>query len=177
MTAAMPAIGAAGGLRLRFPGVWRELPLHDNVVTREAVHRIVMESIGRADDRARLRAEVRDQLVAAASAARKANADRLVIAIEAVTDLPIPAFLGIYTPGLDVAAATTTAAVDVTVPEVPEGVDIAPQEIRNLLIDFWATVPGERRVILLSFSPAAAELGEPLFNLDRAIVSTAEWKQ
>ncbi|MHC5797717.1 hypothetical protein ACVXZ4_16330 [Lacisediminihabitans sp. FW035] len=210
MSATLPAVSAAERLRLRFPGAWREVPLRDAAVTREAIRRLVVESIGRADDRARLRAEVRDRLLSAASEARAANADRFVIALEAVTDLPIPAFLGVYAPGLDVSAAPSVAAaavmdvivaaldarpgedgferystgesevlvssrVDVAVPEVPAGVDIEPDEVRNLLIDFWMTVPGERRVVLLSFSSPAVELREPLFNLSRAIVSTAEW--
>ncbi|QNE47951.1 hypothetical protein F1C58_14295 [Glaciihabitans sp. INWT7] len=210
MNSTPAVVGAAEGLRLRFPGAWREIPLRDAAVTAEAVRRLVVESIGRADDRARLRAEVRERLLSAASAARAANADRFVIALEAVTGLPIPAFLGVYTPGLDVSAATSAAAAevmsvvitalgalpgedgserystgesevlvtsreDVVVPEMPPGVDIDPDEVRNLLIDFWMTVPGERRVVLLSSSSPAIDLREPLFNLYRAIVSTAEW--
>jgi hypothetical protein len=190
--------------------VWREIPLRDETVTREAVRRLVVESMGRSDSRARLRAEVRDRLRAAASAAREANADRFVIAIEAVTDLPIPAFLGIYSPGLDISAATSTSAVDVmnvvvsalrarpgedgserystnesevlvssrvdvSVAALPERPEITPDRIQNLVVDFWMTVPGERRVVLLSFSSPAVDLREPLFNLYRAIVSTAEW--
>ena len=101
------------GPRLRFPGTWWHIPLADTDAARDSARRLIVQSIGRADQHAQLRAELRQRLEGAITEARAANARRFAIAIEIVPDIPIPAFLSVFDPGTDLDSARSTAAGDV----------------------------------------------------------------
>ncbi len=205
------------GPRLHFPGTWWQIPLADNDAARDSARRLIVESIGRADQHARLRAELRRRLESAITEARAANARRFAIAIEIVPDIPIPAFLSVFDPGTDLDSARSAAAGDVMdilvrgFERASPATDAAPlsaptmtsekfqrfavgdsqvvrrvryrvipadgdiPEVTNLIVEFWMTVPGRKRVVLLSFASPAAALADPLQNLFGAIVASAEW--
>lgn len=202
------------GLHLRFPGSWWQIPLIDPGEARESARRLVVESIGRADQHAQLRAEMRLRLETAITEAREANAVRFAIAIEIVPDIPIPAFLGIFETGTDLRSAPSTDAAAVmnlfasgfdkadSAHEFdPENSGVVPferfavgrshvarrvryrvipaegeaPEVTNLIVEFWMTVPGQRKIVLLAFTSPAVALIDPLLNLFGAIVASAQW--
>ena len=101
------------GPRLRFPGTWWHIPLADTDAAQSSARRLIVQSIGRADQHARLRAELRHRLERAIEEARAANARSFSIAIEIVPDIPIPAFLSVFDPGTDLDSARSAAAGDV----------------------------------------------------------------
>lgn len=229
MTVARPAPPApraasstgVDALRLRFPGTWWQIPLVDPATARESARALVVQTVGRADQHAQLRAELRRSLDAAITEARTIDARRFAIALEIVPDIPIPAFLSIvdstteltaaessepgvvldlFLAGLASAAPATDAAPAADAPPAESPVPLerfavgrsqvarrvryrtVPAEgeapaVTNLIVEFWMTVPGQKRVVLLVFTSPAAELVEPLLNLFGSIVASARWPE
>lgn len=56
-----PVADSLPQLRLRLPGQWWQVPLHDEVQARDSVKRLVERRLGTSDEHARLRAELRSQ--------------------------------------------------------------------------------------------------------------------
>ncbi|MFC5928129.1 hypothetical protein D6T64_10500 [Cryobacterium melibiosiphilum] len=206
------------GLQLRFPGTWWQIPLADPVAARESARALIVQAVGRADQHAQLRAELRRSLDLAMTEARSIDARRFAIAREIVPDIPIPAFLSIVDSTTELTAAASTepgvvldlflaglahAAPATAATPAPDAAPAGPAErfavgpsqvarrvryrtvpadgeapqITNLIVEFWMTVPGQKRVVLLVFTSPAAELVQPLLNLFGAIVASARWPE
>jgi hypothetical protein len=59
--------------------------------------------------------------------------------------------------------------------DVGSGDDTGTME--TLVVDYWAAVPGTKRVMLVSFSTSMAELQEQLLQFFDAIMRAARWEQ
>lgn len=59
---------------------------------------------------------------------------------------------------------------------ITEGEPDAP-EYRSLSVQFWLTVPGQRRVVLLSFVTPHGDFADELLGLFGAIVASAVWPE
>jgi hypothetical protein len=104
MTDALPQ------LRLRLPGQWWQVPLHDEAQARESVKRLVERQLGKSDEHARLRAELRSQFLAALETAIAGDGQSLHIALDVVEGVPISATLAVMLPPLGMTPAVGTAS-------------------------------------------------------------------
>ncbi|MCU1479681.1 MAG: hypothetical protein JWQ19_467, partial [Subtercola sp.] len=86
------------------PGEWMIIPLLSATAARAAVARIVAQGVGRRDEDARLRAELRASFTTAVDQARGAGATQLHLCRELVAGVPLPASLTVYWPRLSLAA-------------------------------------------------------------------------
>lgn len=97
-------------LRLRLPGQWWQVPLHDEAQARSSVKRLVARQVGTGDERARLRAELRGQFLAALETAIAGEGQSLHIALDVVEGVPISATLAVMLPPLGMTPAVGTAS-------------------------------------------------------------------
>jgi len=69
-------------IKLTLPRTWFDIPLGESAQTAAAIRELVQRSIGRADERAQLRADVRARTTEAVAEAERANAIGFWVAIE-----------------------------------------------------------------------------------------------
>lgn len=97
-------------LKLRLPGQWWQVPLHDAARARDSVKRLVERQVGTGDEHARLRAELRSQFLAALETAIEGDGQSLHIALDVVEGVPISATLAVMLPPLGMTPAVGTAS-------------------------------------------------------------------
>ena len=93
-------------IKLTLPRTWFDIPLGESAQTAAAVREIVQRTIGRADEHAQLRADVRARTIEAIAEAQRANAIGFWVAIEVVPGVPLPAFATLYRPSSAVGEGT-----------------------------------------------------------------------
>lgn len=130
MTDALPR------LRLRLPGQWWQVPLHDTAQARDSVKRLVERQVGKGDDRARLRAELRGQFLAALESAIDGDGQSLHIALDVVEGTPISATLAVMLPPLGMTPAVGTAS-EAVIDVLERGM----REVPGAPTDTFARVP------------------------------------
>ncbi|QJU54267.1 hypothetical protein SCB71_14050 [Herbiconiux sp. KACC 21604] len=89
-----------GGFDFALPGDWWAVPVARAEETERAVTRLVRETVGRRDEDATARAELRSRFLFAADRARAAGATQLHLCREVMPGVPLPATLTVYHPRL-----------------------------------------------------------------------------
>lgn len=191
-------------LRLRLPGKWWQIPLHDLEKAKASIRSLVDLQAGRRDDRAADRAAYRQQLLTAAETAAGANGKTMHIALEIVEALPIPASITVFMPDMRLTPAIGTDAIAV-MGILQQGLERNPgydptrvarfrvresevlrvhheeksqygeEEVPGLAVEYWVTIPGFKRVALLSFSTALTGIDDIILGFFDSIVSALYW--
>lgn len=89
------------------PGTWRYVPVADAIASKRVVARVTEQAVGRTDDRAKLRADIRSRFTVAADRARDAGGEAMWICDEIMTGVPLPASIVLYRPPLVTRSAAT----------------------------------------------------------------------
>lgn len=85
-------------LHFRLPGTWHRIDLRGGAASEASIKSVVRSAIGVADDRARLRAELRRDLGTAVEAAREAEAKSMMFSTEIAPGSPLPVTLVVCSP-------------------------------------------------------------------------------
>lgn len=184
------------------PGEWWRIPLDlGEAATTDSIRGLVQTVVGRSDELASRRAELREQLAATTAAAKKVQAHQLYLATRIVGSLPFPVSLVVAWPDLPVSVlGSPVERAELVAASLPEGsqsqeldvVDLsgvaaartasvrsAVYEVEgesltlpHLDVNYWVTVEGVERVALLSFTSPMVELTAELIELFDAVIST-----
>lgn len=186
------------------PGTWRYVPLADPVASKRVIARMTEEAVGRSDERATLRAEVRAQYATAADRARKAGGEAMWICSEITDGVPLPCSITAYRPPLatrrtesiddqraalhellgspadgvleaDLASGDRPAVRRAELIRGPSGDGPDAPEIETLECDYWIIQPDGRELFLLSFACGLVPLADQLTQLFDLIVTTLRW--
>jgi len=193
------------GFDLALPGTWWAIPVADPAETERAVAGIVSGTIGRRDEDARLRAELRARFLYAADRARSSGAVQLHLCREVMPDVPLPASLTVYWPRIALRASDDPAeALRAVLGSISASSDAGVENLgdddrvfpcgsavrRSRLVEAEPDSPeaGVRtveidywiatpshRVLLLSFACGLPELAEGLAELFDLVVATVGW--
>jgi len=87
-------------LEFRLPGSWEQFTPEDSPREESHITAYVEEIVGKADDRAQLRAALRMRLAAGIEAAADGSAQALFICREVMPDAPTPIVMTVYAPAL-----------------------------------------------------------------------------
>jgi hypothetical protein len=192
---------AETGYDFALPGSWAELPVDDAEACDTAIEALVLRSVGRRDQDARARRELRTRFRTAAARARTAGATRLHLCGELMPGVALPASLTVYRPRIPLsptAAQTPFAQLEAVVEtavepedaaiELPSGTALrrvraehadagSPEEgIQTLRVDYWL-VPPSRRPLLMSFACGMPALRASLVELFDLVVATLVWHE
>ncbi|MCU1513753.1 MAG: hypothetical protein JWO10_843 [Microbacteriaceae bacterium] len=193
-------------IRFRLPGQWFQIPLHSRDEARTAIERVVLQQVGAADDRATLRRELRGRLFSALEAAIDGDGQSMQIALNIVPEVPISASFSVFLPQVTLTPSIGTSptavmdlferglatATDMTTAKrfsTPDSavlrlhrremakVDDKHEDLPSLMVDYWVTIPGFKRVVLLSFATVFSELEEVMLQFFDSIVGVTYWSQ
>lgn len=199
--------GVLPTLRFRLPGSWWQVPLHDEAEAEASIRRLVDSQVGRGDEHATLRRELRDELLDSARTAIGGNGQSMQIALDIIETLPLSASFTVFLPevGMTPALGTEPSAV-LSVLEKglaasdPSGFATASRsatpesavlrihrqrlvpadgerpEQAALSVEYWITVPGTKRVVLVAFSTAFVELEDVMLQLFDSIIALSYWQ-
>jgi hypothetical protein len=191
-------------LRFRLPGQWFQVPLHSREEARTAVERLVRHQVGPADDRAGLRRELTARFFTAIEGAIDGNGQSMQVAITIVPEVPISANFTVFLPEVTLTPAigtspdavmellrrglegvtdlstearfdTADSAVLRLHREQAARVDDENDDVPALAVDYWITVPGHKRVVLVSFATVYSELTEVMLTFFDSIVRASYW--
>ncbi|TAJ46854.1 MAG: hypothetical protein EPO52_15075 [Herbiconiux sp.] len=193
------------GFDVALPGTWWAIPVADPAETERAVGDIVSATIGRRDQDARLRAELRARFLYAADRARSSGAVQLHLCREVMPDVPLPATLTVYWPRIALRASddpvealrgvlgTITEASDAGAENLgdddrafPCGAAVrrrrivtaepgSPEEGVRTVEIDYWIATPSHRVLLLSFACGLPDLAEQLASLFDLVVTTLTW--
>jgi len=193
------------GFDVALPGTWWAIPVADPAETERAVGDIVSTTIGRRDQDARLRADLRTRFLYAADRARSSGAVQLHLCREVMPDVPLPASLTVYWPRIALRASEDPAeAVRAVLGSVTEASDSGVENLgdddrafpcgaavrRSRIVTAEAGSPEEgvrtleidywiatpsNRVLLLSFACGLPDLADGLAELFDLVVATVGW--
>jgi hypothetical protein len=193
---------AENGFDFALPGTWWLVPVDDPAVAERSIARAVERAVGRRDEDARLRAELRARFTDVADRARTAGAAQVHLCHEIMPGVPLPATLTVYWPRLVLRASGESdpgAALravlgppdgdDVALDDLPTGAGIrrtrvitgsaAPDgsapDVTTVEVDYWLATPGGR-VLLLSFACGMPLLADQLVELFDLVVRTTTWR-
>lgn len=195
-------------LRLRLPGSWWQVPLHDRDEARASVRRLVAVQLGVSDDRARARVDVERRLLEALEDAIAGEGQAFHVALSIVpgVTLPVSALVALpdqqLTPAIGTDAATTMSVLAQGLANVTDGGTEAvhrfqagrsevarrvrhrtttnpdgPEELTTVAVEYWMTVPGTKRFVLVTFTGPSGELEGPLTGLFDQIVRASTWTE
>lgn len=99
-----------GGFDFALPGDWWAVPVAHAEETERAVAALVRDTVGRRDEDATARAELRSRFLFAADRARAAGATQLHLCREVMPGVPLPATLTVYHPRLSLRRLAPTPA-------------------------------------------------------------------
>jgi hypothetical protein len=85
-------------LHFRLPGRWFRVDISGGEATEASARTIARAVVGRADEHAQVRADLRRDLVSAAAAAREAEAASVLFSTEIAAGTPLPVTLVVYAP-------------------------------------------------------------------------------
>ena len=198
-------------LRFRLPGRWWQVPLHDATEARASIRALIERQVGRADDRAQVREDMRRQFFAALETAIGGDGQSMSIALDIVEAVPLSASFTVFLPPIGMTPAVGTsgpAVIDI----VAQGLALTPGqspdtahrfstaqsevlrthhrqivpvlsddgdsgELPTLVAQYWITIPGTKRVILVVFSTVFVELEEVMLGFFDSIVRVTYWEQ
>lgn len=191
-------------LVLRLPGTWVQLDPSRPVLTDKRIRAFVQLSMGRADDLAAARADMRKALGLMLERADPAAAlESTFLCHEVSPGVPTPIAVSVFTPGSihmspvigtrpDAVIAGFLAAMEaigdaegwevrpcadgvvarrwrITETAASPGLEDAP--LRAFNADYWRTVPGSKRLVLVSVTSPLADIPQTLVRLADAIVA------
>lgn len=85
------------------PGTWGRIDVSTEERTKTTVREVVTRFVGRADEAATIRAELRSQLTVIAESARDGGAVEFYVATEVAPSVPLTATLSVHAPQWDIA--------------------------------------------------------------------------
>ena len=206
-TAALPTLRfLLPTLRFLLPGQWASIPLHDTEVARSAIRQLVDVQIGKADQLAGLRRDIRSRLLDSLETSIAGAGQSMQVALEMVPGVPISANFTVYLPDVSLAPAIGTsgaAVLEVLRRGLTDVMDLSSEHrfaagdsevlrlqrvvtreaegqlaaITSLIVDYWVTVPGAKRVVLVSFSTLFSDLSDVMVNFFDSIVRASYWQQ
>ncbi|NQX12288.1 hypothetical protein HQQ80_11680 [Microbacteriaceae bacterium VKM Ac-2855] len=144
----MTSVDVQPDLEFVLPGSWRAIPLDDPQRERAAVRRLVADTVGSRDDRAKLRAELREAFATMAARAREAGGRDLYLAGELIPGLSIPSALVVAWPDLRVPgqdAARPEAAASLLREALVEATNADPTEFSDAVAAGSGVVRRARR--------------------------------
>ena len=203
MNARSTAAGA-GRLTLRLPGTWVQLDPNRPEVTADRIHAFVELAIGRADELAQARHDMREAFGLMMDTAPEAAAlESTFLCHEISPGNPTPIAVSVFSPAdIHMSPAvgarpgtvidTFLAAMEVlgdsadweriecvdgeaarrwriTQTVVAEGAEDLP--LRAFVADYWRTVPGSKRLVLVTVTSPLADIPQTLTRLADAIVA------
>ncbi len=193
-------------LRFRLPGEWWPIPLQSEHVAKESIRRLIDRQVGRADDRAILRDGLRGQFYDAVERAVAGDGQSMHIALDVVEELPLSSSFTVFilpqqlTPAIgesgEALIAVLRAGLESAQPEAVStlvefttgssrvlrshsttvGSD-EPPTLPSLIANYWISMPGTKRVVLVSFVTAYAELEEVMLTFFDSIMRAAYWEE
>lgn len=188
------------------PGHWWRVRLDTDETIRKGAKELALRTFGKADDRARLRAEMTAEVIAAAETARRIDADDFYFALElAPGEVGVPLSLSTAWPMVTVtpslASSPEVAAIgfaqrlrdSITADEIdafegdgygvvrvitrtPPSGPPEAEEPGRLGVTYWILKPGNPQAFLLSFNTPLLHLEEPALFLTDAIASSVTWR-
>lgn len=184
------------GLSLLLPTSWWTIDLTDPGSRSRAVRSLVEHSLGRADEAAQLRADLRTRLGRAADQAAAAGGVLMAVSLMKVGDLPVPATGTVYrVPGLRLDAAGVESLTATLRESEAESLDVAQAEdgtpvirrvrlrpgdpelgaedITQMVVDYWRTLGVAGPTVSMTFGSPMVQVREALLDLFDTIVSSA----
>lgn len=193
-------------LTFALPGQWWRIPVQDSEASARSIRAFVTDTVGRADEHAQLRADLRQQLTKSTDDARSAQGREVYLTGEIAPGVPLSITLTTYRPelptqfsaslGVDMTAESFASrlrsrAADADVEVWSEGdvavvrdfrsqlaTDEEGNEERTLRLDYWLLHAGTTETVLLSFTTPVIweEAVEAVLELVDAIISTVDWQ-
>ena len=190
-------------LRLRLPGAWWQIPLTDHDAARAAVRELVTARLA-GDELAKVRIAAERRFLAGLEQAIAGDGLALHVALTIVPGVPIPISVLVLQPEQQLTPAIGTspaATMEVlasglerhgevhrfatTESEVARRVRRAPMssqvegadDVDQLTVEYFLTVPGTKRFLLVVFSAPLGELGDVLVDLFDSIVRVSYWRR
>ena len=108
--------------RFALPGSWGRINLATDRTAQSSIRKVVEHSVGRDDNLASLRADLRKRFTEAADIARANSAVDFHVALELAPGVPLPAWLGVFLPDIE---STDFAALGLTDLQKALGVGLA----------------------------------------------------
>ncbi len=190
--------------RFELPGTWGRVNLATEASTQRSIRKVVEYSVGRSDELASVRAELRGRFRDAADLARANGATDFHIALEIAPGVPMPAWLAVFLPdlasadfdalgigelraGLDAGLSSTapdgavTTAVKTRVQAVRQvfrrvqPAEEETPELELLQADYWLAAANPNRIALLTFTTNFVDLEEQMLGLFDAVIGTVRW--
>lgn len=188
------------------PGRWWKVPLETRQQLSRSASAMAEHALGRSDQLATARAELRQAVIQAADSAAQAGAVEFYFALEVVPGIPVPLFLGIYKPELPLRLSTSASAQaaadalaaslaasqeDSTVSSWTQGEIGVARELRvlqpppgnelptaQLRTDYWLSKHDCDDTFIMSFTAPLywEQVAEALLALSDAVVSTITWE-
>jgi hypothetical protein len=200
----MTGVLAAPRLTLRLPGTWVQLDPNRPEVTTGRIHSFVELAIGRADELAQARHDMRDALGMMMDRAPEAAAlESTFLCHEISPGSPTPIAVSVFSPAdvhmspaigkgpgavietflaamnvlgdvadwtrIDCADGEAVRRCRITETVVAEGAEDLP--MRSFVADYWRTVPGGKRLVLVTVTSPLADIPQTLVRLADAIVA------
>ncbi|MCU1413965.1 MAG: hypothetical protein JWN80_1305 [Microbacteriaceae bacterium] len=192
-------------LRFRLPGQWWPIPLRSESTAKASIKALVDTVIGVADDRAILRDSMRKQLFESVEKAVAGGGQSMYIAQDVIEEVPLSASFTVILPGqgmtpaigeegagvieilrrgleqADPNSAPTFVEFDANDSRVLRSHSIRPGQddppaLPALTANYWISVPGTKRVVLVSFLTAYAELEAVMLTFFDSIVRATYWE-
>lgn len=188
-------------IEFALPGSWKFVAIADEAAAKRTIATIAEQTVGRADERAKLRAEVRAQFTNAADRARKAGGEAMWICDEVAPGIPLPASITLYRPALgirstesgddriaalhellgpatdgvteaDLVAAGQPAVRWAEITSGPASDEPDAPNIETVQSTYWVLQPDSQQVLLLVFACGMPTLKDQLVELFDLIVTT-----
>lgn len=186
----------ADGWGLLLPASWWTIDLRKEPVRRRSVAALVEQQLGRQDDRAALRADLRRHLDRAADDAAAAGGLFMAISLMRVDDVPVPASLTVFRmPGEGLAGQGVREMEAMLRPDVADGVtldiadapagpvlrrigertgsaDLGAEDVPLLVADYWLDPGDGRGLLFLTFSTPLVQARDAALLLFDTVVAS-----
>jgi len=188
------------GWGLLLPAAWWTIDLRDKEARRGSVAGLVDRQVGRADDRAGLRHDLRKRLDAVAEQAAAAGGRLMAVSLMRVGEIPVPATMTVYRLADDtdlvgqglheieaVIGAEPGSYDALEMAEGPGGPvlrrvtrrpgpeDLGAAAIEMLVADYWLDPDDGKGLLTFAFSTPLIHAREPFLELFDAIVASVEF--
>ncbi|ROS26159.1 hypothetical protein [Cellulomonas sp. PhB150] len=181
-------------IALYLPDDWWIVDVASEPARERSIAALVARQVGRADDRAALRAEIRTALGKQARDAARAGAFLLAISLMQVGEARLPAALAAYrlprsgggelhslerafaplpSDGLELVVADRGSVLRRTWVDRATAREPAP-DTRVFRADYWLDLPGAAEIVLLTFSTPLVEAADAFLELFDTIVDTVD---
>ncbi|MEO8093319.1 MAG: hypothetical protein ABI632_00170 [Pseudolysinimonas sp.] len=191
--------------RFALPGTWGRVNLASDATAQKSIRRLVEHAVGREDNRATLRAELRGRFREATALAMANDAVDFYLALELAPGVPLPAWLAVFLPdigsmdldalGLSELRAGLQYGVKGTAPEgastatlTLNRVQAVRQAFRRvqaatdetpqldlLQVDYWIAASEPNRIALLTFTTSYVDIEAQMLEFFDAVLGTVSW--